>query len=110
MIEYNKLVRDKIPEIIEASGKKAIVELLDEKMYVKKLNEKLVEEVKEFLECEESKKKQYESIEELGDVLEVMLAILKHKGYNLGELIEIMDDKREERGGFEKRILLKGVE
>ena len=98
MKEYNKLVRDKIPEIIEKEGKKANIEILDDDRYVEELKKKLVEEVNEFLKDE--------TMEELGDVVEVVLAILKVGGYNLGDLIEIMDDKKEERGGFDKKIFL----
>lgn len=99
MKEYNKLVRDLIPEIIEKSGKKANIEILtDDDKYNEELNKKLVEEVNEYLADE--------SMEELGDVVEVVLAILKLKGSNLGELVEIMDDKKEKRGGFDKRVFL----
>lgn len=102
MKEYNKLVRDLIPEIIEKEGKKANIEILDEKRYVEELNKKLVEEVNEYLKDE--------TMEELGDVVEVVLAILKVGGYNLGDLVEIMDEKKEKRGGFDKKIFLKSVE
>ena len=99
MKEYNKLVRDLIPEIIEKEGKKANIETLDDDRYVEELKKKLVEEVDEFLKDE--------SMEELGDVVEVILAILNVGGY---DLIEIMDDKKEKRGGFDKKIFLKSVE
>ncbi|MCQ2910803.1 MAG: nucleoside triphosphate pyrophosphohydrolase, partial [Clostridia bacterium] len=97
------LVRDKIPEIIEKDGKKANIEIIeDDDRYVAELKKKLVEEVDEFLKDE--------SMEELGDVFQVMLAILKVGGYNLGDLCEIADAKEEEKGGFNKRIFLKSVE
>lgn len=98
MQEYNKLVRDKIPEIIEKEGKKANIEILSDDRYIKELNKKLEEEVNEYLKDG--------TIEELGDIVEVILAILKFNDSNLGELVEIMDEKKDERGGFDKRIFL----
>lgn len=98
---YNKLVRDRIPAIIEADGKTCITETLSEEAYIEMLDEKLNEELKEYQESKE--------IEELADLLEVMQAIVKARGYSLEQLEEIRQDKADKRGGFEKRILLKEV-
>ena len=98
---YNKLVRDRIPEIIEASGKTCAVETLTDEKYIAMLDAKLSEELAEY---QESK-----SLEELADLLEVMGAVVKARGYSWDELTTIRKKKREERGGFEKRILLKEV-
>ena len=98
---YNKLVRDKIPEIIEMSGKTCTVETLTDEKYIAMLDEKLNEELAEY---QESK-----SLEELADLLEVMGAVVKARGYTWDELTTVRKKKREERGGFEKRILLKEV-
>ena len=95
---YNKLVRDKIPQIIAASGKKCVTEVLTEDAYLQKLDEKLSEELAEY---QESK-----SLEELADLLEVMAAVVKARGYSWEELECIRVRKREKRGGFEERILL----
>jgi len=95
---YQKLVRDKIPQIIAASGKKCTTEILTEDIYLQKLDEKLNEEL---LEYQESK-----SLEELADLLEVMGAVVKARGYTWEELERVRIRKREKRGGFEDRILL----
>lgn len=100
-ITYNKLVRDRIPEIIEASGKSCAVETLDNDRYIKMLDAKLQEELNEY---QESK-----SLEELADLLEVMGAVVKARGYTWEQLTEIRKEKKEKRGGFEKRLLLKEV-
>ena len=99
---YNKLVRDKIPQIIAASGKNCVTEVLQEDAYLQKLDEKLGEELAEY---QESK-----SLEELADLLEVMAAVVKARGYTWEELERIRARKREKRGGFEERILLKESE
>ncbi len=98
---YNKLVRDRIPEIIEASGKACTVETLTDEKYIAMLDAKLNEELAEY---QESK-----SLEELADLLEVMGAVVKAKGYTWDDLTEIRKKKRELRGGFEKKLLLKAV-
>ena len=98
---YNKLVRDKIPEFIESSGKTCTVETLTDEKYIAMLDTKLNEELAEY---QESK-----SLEELADLLEVMGAVVKARGYTWDELTTVRKKKREERGGFEKRILLKEV-
>lgn len=98
---YNKLVRDKIPEIIEKSGKTCTVEKLTDEKYIVMLDAKLTEELAEY---QESK-----SLEELADLLEVMGAVVKARGYSWDELTKVRKKKLEERGGFEKRILLKEV-
>ena len=94
-----KLVRDKIPEIIlKATGKSAKVVVLGDDEYEKALKRKLQEEVKEFLESGET--------EELADVLEVVYSLSKVKGVSWNELEELRRKKREERGGFEKKLWL----
>ena len=101
MIEYNKLIRDKIPEIIEQSGKKCIVEVMDNDTYIEYLDQKLNEELSEY--------QQDKSIEELADLLEVMYAVVTARGYSVAELERIRLEKSEKRGAFEKRLLLKSV-
>ena len=101
MIKYDKLIRDKIPEIIEQSGKKCIVEVMDNDTYIKYLDQKLNEELAEY--------HQDKSIEELADLLEVMYAVVVARGYSVEELERKRLDKAEKRGAFEKRLLLKSV-
>ena len=102
MVEkYDKLVRDKIPEIIKSQGDCPKIEILDDKDYFNALNQKLTEEVAEYLE-------KY-SIEELADILEVIYAIAGHKGLTLDELEHIRLKKHKERGGFDNKISLAEV-
>lgn len=98
MKQYDKLVRDRIPEIIEGSGKTCTTRILSQEEYLQKLDEKLCEELGEY---QESK-----SLEELADLLEVMEAVVKARGYTLEQLYAIRDEKRAKRGGFDDRILL----
>lgn len=100
-IKYNKLVRDKIPLIIERSGKMCVCETLSDEQYIKMLNQKLLEEVNEYLESE--------SIEELADISEVMLAILAFKKITIDELQKVRLEKLDTRGGFNEKIMLKEV-
>lgn len=96
-----KLVRDKIPEIIKNASKIPIIHTASEEEYAKKLNEKLKEEISEFLENN--------SEEELADVLEVVYAICDLKGINKDDLEEIRKKKADDRGSFEDRIILDEV-
>lgn len=97
-----KLVRDKIPDIIRAAGKKPIVEILSHEDYLKELDKKLNEEVTEYQEDK--------SIEEMADVLEVLFAICEAKGYSIEELMQVRKDKMDKRGGFKDRIYWVGNE
>lgn len=101
MKEYNKLIRDKIPEIIEAAGKRCIVEVMNEEEYLEALDDKLNEELAEY--------QADKSLEELADLLEVMYAVVRARGYTTEELERVRKQKAEKRGGFEKRLRLKGV-
>ena len=99
---YNKLVRDKIPEIIEASGKTCETEILSDEEYLQMLDKKLDEELAEY--------HQEQNIEELADLLEVLYATAKARGYSIEGLEQVRVDKQKARGGFDKKILLKVVE
>ena len=98
---YYKLVRDRIPEIIEADGKTCVCETFSDEDYLTLLDQKLNEELTEY---QESK-----SLEELADLLEVMQAAVKARGWTLEDLERVRADKAAKRGGFEKKILLKEV-
>lgn len=98
---YNKLVRDKIPQIIEQSGKKAVVEKVTDEAYIKLLNEKLGEELKEFMESQ--------SVEELADLVEVIYAILEYKKIGIEDFEAIRQSKNNKRGAFKEKLLLKEV-
>ena len=98
---YNKLVRDRIPEIIESDGKTCIAEMLPDAQYLEMLDAKLNEELAEY---QESK-----SLEELADLLEVMRAVIKARDWTWEQLEQMRQAKAVQRGGFEKKILLKEV-
>jgi len=98
---YNKLIRDKIPEIIEQSGKQAVIKEVSSEEYLELLNAKLGEELQEYLESE--------STEELADLVEVVYAILDYKSVALQEFEVIRKQKVADRGAFIKRLLLKEV-
>ena len=97
-ITYNKLVRDRIPEIIEASGKSCKTEILSDEKYLEMIDAKLDEELAEY--------HMDQNIEELADLLEVIRAATLARGYTLEELETVRAKKAEKRGGFEKKILL----
>lgn len=101
MIIYNKLVRDRIPEIIEKEGKKYEIRTLEDNEYLSELNKKLQEELKEYYESGE--------VEELADIAEIMYAIAKYKGVSQEEFDRIRREKADKRGSFEKRLFLVSV-
>ncbi len=96
--QYHKLVRDRIPEIIEKTGKICRTEILDDETYLRLLDEKLNEELAEY---QESK-----SLEELADLLEVMEAVVAARGYTWDQLQAVKTEKKAARGGFADKILL----
>ena len=100
-ITYNKLVRDKIPELIEADGKTCVIEILSDREYLKMIDAKLDEELAEYHKDQ--------NIEELADLLEVIYAATKARGYSIDDLERIRDFKAKSRGVFEDKILLKEV-
>ena len=101
IIHYNKLVRDRIPEIIESSGKSCTTEILSAEDYLRMLDAKLDEELAEYHKDQ--------NIEELADLLEVIQAAAIARGYTIEELERVRAEKAAKRGGFEKRILLREV-
>ena len=103
---YNKLVRDKIPDIIEEKGEIPIVKILEKEEYKKELERKLYEEYKEVLDA-----KSDDRIEELADMLEIIRALANLENKELDDILEIANSKKEKCGAFEKGIfLLKVIE
>ena len=96
--KYDKLVRDRIPEIIESKGKVCKTEILSDEKYLEMIDKKLDEEL-----CEYHTDK---NLEELADLLEVIYAAAKARGYTLCELEATRAKKAAERGAFDKKILL----
>jgi len=100
--EYDKLVRDAIPEIVEENGETPVVHAADEDEYERRLVEKLQEEIKEYREDR--------NVEELADVLEVVHAIRKQRGVSVSELERLRAEKADRRGRFDERLVLERVE
>jgi predicted house-cleaning noncanonical NTP pyrophosphatase (MazG superfamily) len=101
MMKYDKLIRDRIPEIIENSGKKYQIHTVDHDTAIEYLIKKFDEELTEFQEeC---------SKVEPADVLELIHGLAYQLDYDMDEIEKIRLDKREKRGGFEKRIILDHV-
>lgn len=100
-IIYNKLVRDKIPEIIQNDGKTCRTEILTKAAYLKMIDAKLDEELEEYHKDQ--------TIEELADLMEVIYAAAVARGYSVDELEKVRQKKVQKRGAFENRILLREV-
>ncbi len=98
---YCKLVRDKIPQIIEKDGKRALIEVLDDESFEPFLERKLDEEVKEYHESKDA--------EELADILEVLITLAKLKGLSFADLVDLQTKKAVKKGGFSKKIFLIAV-
>lgn len=101
---YNKLIRDRIPEIIAASGKEANVRVLGGEELEAALREKVVEEALEIKQANEK-----ELVAEIADLYEVLESLLKHKGIAVAEVRKFQRSKKEERGGFDSGLLLTSV-
>ena len=99
---YNKLVRDKIIDIIISNGETPKSRVLSDEEYLEELHRKLFEEANEFIE--------EDSPEEMADLLEVVYSIAKLKNIDLNEVERIRKEQRQKRGGFENKIYLETVE
>lgn len=97
-MKHNKLVRDGIPEHIRRKGESLTYHVADDGEYWQKLKEKLIEEFDEF--------KEEESIDEFADMIEVIEAIAKYKGFDRKEIERVRDEKAEMKGRFNDRIIL----
>lgn len=98
---YNKLVRDRVPEIIKESKQIPEYVILSDEEYMAELNKKLKEETAEYLTSNE--------IEDLADILEVVFAICEARGISEDNIQEVRKEKAIRRGGFQNKILLKTV-
>src|SRR3989338_11221532 len=97
-MKHNKLVRDKIPEIIKKKGAVPITHIASDDEYWQKLKEKLQEEINEFMKDENA--------EELADILEVIYTIRDYKKIDKNELELLRKKTAEERGGFKDKIII----
>ena len=100
-ITYNKLVRDKIPEIIRSDGKQCTTEILSDDEFLEMVDAKLDEELAEYHKDK--------NIEELADLLEVVYAAAMARGYSVEELEKVRADKALKKGAFADKIFLKEV-
>jgi Uncharacterized conserved protein len=101
---YNKLVRDKIPNIIKENKETPVVKILDDDEYKEALEKKLYEEYQEVKEASGE-----DRIEELADMLEIIKALAKLENKTLDNVIEIANKKVDKRGAFEEKIFLEKV-
>jgi len=99
---YNKLVRDKIPQIINSNNQTCTIRVLTDEEYLKELNLKLTEELNEYIESGE--------IEELADLEEVLRAILDVKKCSYKEFEHIREEKVNKRGAFKEKIFLESTQ
>ena len=97
-MKYNKLVRDKISEIIRNKGAVPITHIASDDEYWQKIKDKLQEEIDEFMRDSNE--------EELADILEVVYAICDFKKIDKNKLELLRKKKAEERGGFKEKIIL----
>lgn len=100
-LPFRKLVRDKIPEIIEASGRTPVTRVLKGRELIDELLEKLIEEHIEFLSAE--------SLDEVADMVEVLFALAKQLGHSEEAVLDRRNSKRKERGGFDQGLYLTQV-
>ena len=98
MVVYNKLVRDRIPEMIESQGEKPNIRILEQEEYLRHLESKLDKEVGEY--------HRDKNADELADILEVVLALAEAHGVTRQALLSVFQKKHDARGSFEKRIFL----
>ncbi|UOQ92143.1 nucleoside triphosphate pyrophosphohydrolase [Halobacillus shinanisalinarum] len=103
---YNKLVRDRIPEIIEGKGKSIRTRILNEEEYIDSLKNKLQEEVNEYLAADNDQ----EALEELADLLELIRAVTKIHDSSIEQVEKIRREKSDQRGSFHNQVYLVEVE
>jgi predicted house-cleaning noncanonical NTP pyrophosphatase (MazG superfamily) len=99
---YNKLVRDRIPEVISKSGKQSVTRILNDDEYKLELQKKLGEEILEYIEAADDNS----AIEELADLLELIHVASELHGSNVQQLERVRQKKAKERGAFKDKIFL----
>ncbi|MGD6831022.1 nucleoside triphosphate pyrophosphohydrolase [Sutcliffiella halmapala] len=106
MTVYNKLVRDNIPQIIEATGKKFTTRILNDQEFIKHLKQKCYEELDEYCAANTNE----EAVEELADLMEIIRSLAKYHGLSMEEIEKIRQGKAVKRGEFEEKVFLVEVE
>ena len=102
MTAYNKLVRDRIPKIIENSKLIAVTRRLDTREYVQALKSKLLEEATELVQASTK----LETTAEAADIIEVLEALCRAQGIQMSDVAAMQEEKRAQRGGFDCRVYL----
>jgi len=100
--KYNKLVRDRIPEVIEKAGEKPYVKTLSKKEFLEALKKKILEEAKELVAA----RSEEDTINEIVDLLELLDALIAEKGISKFDICTLRRKKNEKKGAFEKRLFL----
>jgi len=100
--EYDKLVRDRIPEIVRENDETPVTHVAEGEAYRERLREKLCEEAEEFRESGDPA--------ELADVMEVLAAIREAEDLDAAEIERLREEKADERGGFADGVVLERVE
>ncbi|MFE7062043.1 phosphoribosyl-ATP pyrophosphohydrolase [Sutcliffiella sp. NPDC057660] len=106
MTVYNKVVRDNIPQIIEATGKKFTTRILKDQDFIKHLKQKCYEELNEYCAADTNE----EAIEELADLMEIIRSLAQYHGTSMEEVEKLRQGKAVKRGGFEEKVFLVEVE
>lgn len=102
VVDYNKVVRDRVPALIEGRGERVETLRLENDALVAALRQKLVEEAFEALDVKSGE----ELIGELADVQEVIKALCRALGMNTTDIEEVRKEKEKRRGGFERGLML----
>lgn len=98
---YNKLVRDRVPEIIQKSGNESKTVILSEEEYQVALREKILEEATEVATASPE-----ELVKEIADLYEVIDTVIATNHLNKETIFQEQEKRKKERGGFEKKIKL----
>ena len=105
-VHLDRLVRDKIPQIIAKSGKSYETKILSKGEYIEEVRKKMHEELQEYEEAQTNK----EAVEELADLMELIYAAAGVHGSTAKELESIRAEKAAKRGAFEEKVFLIEVE
>ena len=103
MKTFRKLVRDKMPEFMAARGEKLVTRVLGDAEFKIALENKLLEEIQEMRQGDDKKEK-------IAYIYEILEAIIQAHGFSKAEIMQLKEEKRQKRGGFEKRLFLEGTE
>jgi predicted house-cleaning noncanonical NTP pyrophosphatase (MazG superfamily) len=106
MAYYNKLVRDKIPELLEQAGKKGTFRILGDKEFEGELKKKLIDGVKEFRDA----RREIDALEELSGIYEMLIELAKVHQLTMREMEQVRKDKIKKHGGYTERLFLVKVE